>query len=141
MPDSYNALRARLEARHHRQRRNWWRVLLFVGGLALGVGLGLYLGWVAPARFTRVKPAALTESYQRDLTLMIAAAYEQDGDLPAAWQRLVALQKNDTRAWLLAITVDEVLNGDDERAIRQLVRLAGDAGIESPVITRYLAEP
>lgn len=121
--------------------RNWLRSLFWTTvGLALGLGLGLYLGWVAwPTEFTDASPSILEESYRRDYTLMIAHAYLLDGDLDAARRRLHSLDQEAPDRWLLSFTVDAILSGrDEETVIRPLVALAHDLGLESPALVPYL---
>jgi hypothetical protein len=116
------------------------RNILWVGiGLLFGVGLGLFLGWVAwPVEFTEADPTILEESYQRDYTVLIASTYALDGDLPAARRRLAALGKADSSAWLLDQVVAHILANENEVEIRHLVLLARDMGLSSPAMTPYL---
>lgn len=54
-------------------------------GLALGLGLGLLVGWVLwPVQYTNTAPAQLRQDYRTDYILMVAAAYRVEGDLEAA---------------------------------------------------------
>jgi hypothetical protein len=115
-------------------------LLIIVVGLALGIGLGLYLGWVAwPTEFTDANPAILQETYRQDYVRLIAAAYTADNNLPTA-QRRVANLGADGRDVVLAVTLDTILQGGDDVEIRQLVRLAADLGLSSPAMTPYLPE-
>ncbi len=108
-------------------------------GLLFGVGVGLFLGWVVwPTEFTEANPTILEASYQRDYTVMIAATYALDGDLPGARRRLATLGKADSSAWLLDQVVAHILENEDETEIRQLVLLAHDMGLSSPAMTPYL---
>jgi hypothetical protein len=108
-------------------------------GLVLGMALGLYLGWsVWPLEITDADPTILQEDYQRDYTLMIADAYWQDDDLAAAQQRLDSVNRQDPAGWLLSLTVDHILSGQDEGESLRLVRLARDLGLYSPAMDPYL---
>jgi hypothetical protein len=108
-------------------------------GLVLGIGLGLFLGWVAwPIEFSEADPTILEEDYQRDYALMIAAAYSLDQDLPTAQQRLNSLGRDDTGAWLLTVLIDQILVGGSEQEIRELVNLSSDLGLYSPAMEPYL---
>jgi hypothetical protein len=109
-------------------------------GLALGIGLGLYLGWVAwPTEFTDANPSVLQETYRHDYVRLIAAAYTADNSLPAAQQRVASLGNNGQDV-VMAVTLDTILQGGDEIEIRQLVRLAADLGLSSPAMAPYLPE-
>ncbi|MGH2538240.1 MAG: hypothetical protein ACRDHL_12655 [Candidatus Promineifilaceae bacterium] len=118
-------------------------LLSFAIGLLVGLGAGLFLGWVAwPIEVSEASPLALAASYQRDYTIMIAGAYAVEGDLAAAERRLASLAKPDTRAWLLSAAVDHILQGGDPAESRQLAELAAALGIESPALAPFLdAEP
>jgi hypothetical protein len=119
--------------------RSWLRVLgLLIIGLAVGAGLGLYLGWVAwPTEFTNANPSVLQERYQRDYILMIATVYSGDGDLAAARRRIDSLGENGHEA-LFSYTLDTILRAENEIEIRRLVRLAADIGLHSPAMDPYL---
>ena len=79
----------------------------------------------------------MQEEYKRDYVLMIAAAYEMENDLPLAQQRLAALGE-DSRDTLFAFVLDVILRNENEAEIRQLVRLAADLGLYSPVMEPFL---
>lgn len=114
--------------------------LLILLGLVLGAALGLYLGWVAwPTEFTNANPSVLQESYRQDYARMIADAYAADDNLAAARQRVERLGA-DGEAFLLSVTLDAILLGDNEAQIRRLVRLAADLGLSSPALTPFLPD-
>jgi hypothetical protein len=109
-------------------------------GLALGAGLGLFLGWVAwPIQFTNADPTVLEEGYQRDYTLMIAGAFALDGDLGRARQRLASLGKPDDEEWLVQVTVEHIVGRQEVTEIGHLVRLAAALGWQTPIMDPYLA--
>jgi hypothetical protein len=115
-------------------------LLIVIVGLALGAGLGLYLGWVAwPTEFTDANPAVLQDVYRHDYVRLTAAAYTVDDNLSAAQKRVASLG-DDGRDVVLAVTLDTILQGGDEAEIRQLVRLAAALGLESPAMVPYLPE-
>ncbi len=70
-----------------------FRPLIFVLiGLAVGAGLGLYIGWVAwPTEFSDATPVLLEDTYRQDYVLMVATAYAEDDNLPLAQQRINSL--------------------------------------------------
>jgi len=119
------------------------RILLWLAlGAVIGVAFGFLVGWVIwPIEFTEADPTVLEESYQRDYTIMIAAAYELDGDLVLARRRLASLGAGDSEDWLMTVTVDHILSQGDEGEIRQLAGLAGDLGLSSPLMAPYMTAP
>lgn len=57
--------------------------------LALGVGLGLFYGWVIqPAQVVDVTPASLRADYRNDYVLIVAEAFAGDQDAVLAAERL-----------------------------------------------------
>lgn len=108
-------------------------------GLAIGLGLGLYLGWQAfPTEYVNANPSYLADSYKWDYAHMIATAYAGEGDLNAAQVRLARLGE-DGEDILTAVMLDAILQQQNETEIRQLVNLAADLGIYSPAMDPYLS--
>jgi hypothetical protein len=109
-------------------------------GLLAGILLGMLVGWVLwPTQFTDADLTVLQESYRRDYTVMIATNYTLDGDLMGARQRLFQLGETDPEAWLLAITVETILQGTAAQDAAHLVRLCRDLGLYSPLMEPYLS--
>lgn len=119
------------------------RVVLWLGiGLVAGLGLGLYAGWVVwPLEINEADPSALEDDYQYDYTLMVAAAFWEEADLPAAERRIRSLGKADVPGWVAGVTVDHILSGEDELEIRQLASLAAALGAETPAMAPFLDSP
>jgi uncharacterized membrane protein YccC len=108
-------------------------------GLAIGVGLGLAVGWVFwPTQFTDANPAALEDRYRRDYVLLIADSYALDNNLAAAQQRIEDLGE-DGPQYVLQVLIEMILRQDDEGAVRRLARLANDIGQYTPAMDPYLA--
>jgi len=83
------SLRARAQARRTSASR---ALALIVLGLLLGLGGGLYYGWViAPVQYVDADPASLHQAFKDDYVLMIATAFAGDGDLEAARAQLATL--------------------------------------------------
>ena len=116
-----------------------FRPLIFVLiGLAVGVGLGLYIGWVAwPTEFSDATPMLLEDTYRQDYALMIATAYAEDDNLALAQQRINSLGA-DGEQFLLNTAVEMILQAEDETEIRQVVRLAAALDLYSPAMEPYL---
>ncbi len=67
-------------------------LVILVAALAVGIGLGLYLGWVvSPVQYVDTAPNTLQRAFKDDYILMIATAYAGDGDVAAARAQLDSL--------------------------------------------------
>lgn len=123
-----------------RERKSLLRSAFWIGlGLVVGIGAGLLVGWVLwPLEYTEADPSIMEDRYQRDYTLMIASAYSQDQDLIQARRRLHSLGMQDDEHWLLAVTVDHIVNGGNDVDNRHLVALAYDLGLYTSVMDPYL---
>ncbi|MCS7283342.1 MAG: hypothetical protein NZ769_08365 [Anaerolineae bacterium] len=108
-------------------------------GLALGLGLGLLVGWVLwPVQYTNTAPAQLRQDYRTDYILMVAAAYRVEGDPEAARGRLAQLDPEDPSRPLVELTEALIAQGGRPQDIRMLVRLAEALGAVTPPMTPYL---
>jgi hypothetical protein len=68
------------------------RWFLFSITLILGAVLGVLYGWVVkPVQQVGTTPASLRSDYQADFVLMVAEAYQVDGDLVQVVRRLAPL--------------------------------------------------
>jgi hypothetical protein len=114
-------------------------ILGFIGsGLVIGIGLGLFLGWVAwPTEFTDANPSVLAEAYKQDYVLMLAADYALTNDLPTARQKIATLGEGG-EDFLFSFTLDQILQGNDPAEIRWLAQLANDLGRYSPAMDPFL---
>ncbi len=64
----------------------------FMLAIAVGVGLGLFYGWVIrPVEYVDTSPNTLRIDYKSDYVLMVAEAYQAEGNLDKAIQRLTFL--------------------------------------------------
>lgn len=110
-------------------------------GLAIGVGLGLAVGWVFwPTEFTDANPTVLEDRYRRDYVQLIADSYALDNNLAAAQQHIDDLGE-DGPQYVLQVLIEMILRQDDEAAIRRLARLANDIGQYTPAMAPYLPTP
>jgi hypothetical protein len=68
------------------------RYIYFFGAILVGIGLGLYYGWVvSPVQFYDTTPGTLRIDYQADYVLMVAEAYAREQDAMLAVERLYLL--------------------------------------------------
>lgn len=78
-------------------------LIVILAGLAAGVGIGLYIGWVAaPVQYVDTAPNSLQRAFKDDYVLMIATAYAGDGNLQAARAQLAGLGIADPAAGVSA---------------------------------------
>lgn len=74
--------------------RRW---IFFLFSILLGVGIGLFFGWVVqPIEFTNTTYSSLRADFRTDYVLMTAETYTLEQSPPAALRRLTAL--SDTSA-------------------------------------------
>jgi len=110
--------------------------VLGVGGAtlasaALGVAIGLLITWVLwPVEFTNAAPAELRQLLKDDYVRMISAAYELDGDVATAKQRLTQLElANPTQTFNDLIAQEKQTSGDPAIA-DALIHLAQAVGLK-----------
>jgi hypothetical protein len=113
--------------------------LIFLATLTLGLGAGLYIGWVAaPVEDVDTSPQSLQTEYKDDYVLMIAAAYTQDQRAEAARARLAALGYNDL-APAIATTARRLITAQTPEAdLRRLAQLAAALNALPPDLQSYL---
>jgi hypothetical protein len=69
------------------------RWFFFLLTIAIGAAGGLYYGWmVKPVESFEASPANLRSDWKTDIVLMVAEAYEAEGDLTLAFRRLAMLE-------------------------------------------------
>jgi len=108
-------------------------LILLLAGLAAGVGLGLYIGWVAaPVQYINTEPASLQRAFKDDYVLMIATAYAGDGNLQSARTQLAGLGYNDPAAAVSAaaqhLAAAGLPDADQQRLAALAQALAAPAG-------------
>ncbi len=111
------------------------RLLWFIIGIALGIGLALLIGWqLLPVQRADSSPAMLRRDYQEEYLRLIAAAYQVDNDLALAQQRLAELPPDS----LVNLTERWIALGKSDAILLPLGRLARDLGVSTPAIQAYL---
>ena len=101
-------------------RNNWF----LLTGMVIGLGLGLLVSLLLnPVRFTNVAPHSLDEDSRNGYRLMVALAYQANGDLGRAQARLKLLA-DENPAYTLGAqaqrTLAETGNAETARALAQL---------------------
>lgn len=106
--------------------------------LAIGAGIGLYLGWAAfPATTGAAEADALAQRYKDDYTVMVAGGYLADRDLNAVADRLRLIGVTDAPAHVQAVTERAISNSINLEDIRDLVALAEALGRLTPAMEAY----
>jgi len=85
---------------------SFYRWLFFSLSIAIGVGLGLYYGWVvSPIEYVDTNLETLRADFRADYTLMVAEIYARDSDIQKATYWLSDLKNQPP-----SLTTLEVLN-------------------------------
>lgn len=115
--------------------RSSWMLLLTT--LVIGIGVGLYIGWVvSPVEYTDTAPASLAQSHKDDYVLMIATRYAGDGNLDTARAGLQSL--GSTEAGVAEVARRFIAAQKPESDIRRLVALSAGLGTLTPEMQPYL---
>jgi hypothetical protein len=94
-------------------------------GLLFGLGIGLLISIViSPVRYVETSPASLAEEYKDDYRWLIARAYQANGDLIRAGQRLALLGDASPQAALAAHAQRMLAAGESVEDARVLANLA-----------------
>jgi hypothetical protein len=109
-------------------------------GIAVGVVIGLYIGWVVdPVRVSDAAAAALDRRYLDDYTVMVANGFGADDDLNGAVERLRDIGIENAPFHVLEITERYITNSRDVADIRVLVVLyQAMSGRATPLMQPYL---
>lgn len=118
------------------QTRQW--LIGAAVGIAVGIALGVGIGWgLWPVTYTNTSPAALRADYRDEYVLMIATAYEVDGDRQAAHDRLALLDSAEPAAPVVDLAERLIEQGGRERDIVRLAELARALDTTAPRLMRY----
>ncbi len=112
------------------ERRGHWYLLT---GLVIGLAVGLLVSLLlSPVSYVDSEPSALTESLRNDYRQLIALAYQANGNIPRAQERLALLRDADPNR-ALAAQAQRMLGDspDDARALAMLA--AALSGFEAPI--------
>lgn len=115
------------------------RLLWFIVGIALGIGLALLIGWeLLPVQRANSSPAMLRRDYQEEYIRLTAAAYQVDGDLALAQKRLAVLQPYAYTMPLVEVTERWIQQGKPDTILIPLTQLAHALGVSTPAMQPYL---
>jgi hypothetical protein len=96
-------------------------------GLLIGLGLGLIYAWlIEPVEYIDTAPHSLSPAIKERYRGLISLAYQSDGDIGRARQRLALLQDTDAQDVLSAQAQQEVANHGSPQESQALALLAED---------------
>ncbi|MCU0465285.1 MAG: hypothetical protein MUF38_12045 [Anaerolineae bacterium] len=110
---------------------------LVLGGV-LGLGVGLYLGWVQfPVEFVNSPISALDPRYRDDYTVMVAQGFQADADGVGAVQRLRVLGVENVPEYVFQQAERYITNSRSPQEIQALIALSEGLGRTSPLFDPY----
>lgn len=99
----------------------------------------MVIGWrLWPVTYTNTSPTALREDYRDEYVLMIATAYEVEGDQKRARERLALLDSEEPSAPVVRLGQRLIEQGGSEEDIARLARLARALDATTPTLMPYL---
>jgi hypothetical protein len=115
-------------------------VLSVLLGVVVGAIIGLLIGWeIAPVQYTDTRMVNLSRRYKDDYTVMVAAAFQVDGDINEAIRRLQPLGVPNIPLYVRDVTeryISESGTGN-EADIRNLVVLSRQLGYFTPPMQAF----
>jgi hypothetical protein len=111
---------------------------LVLVGLVVGAALGLLTGWILwPVQYTNTAPAQLRQDYRNDYILMVAAAYQVEGNLEGAQTRLALLDPEEPARPVVELAEALTAGGGWSGDVAMLARLADALRAATPAMTSY----
>lgn len=121
------------------QARRW--IVQGVIGAVMGLVLGFLIGWwILPVEYTNTPPSVLRRDYRDEYIVMVATAYEVEGDLDRACERLRALDPDDPAAPVVELAERLAATGRDSEDLARLARLAQALDAITPLLMPYLED-
>ena len=117
------------------QRWGMWAAIGAVMGLALGFAAGW---WLWPVQYTNTAPNVLRQDYHDDYVVMVATAYEVEGNLEQARERLKLLDPEEPAAPVIKLAERLLEVSGSAEDVTHLARLAWALGATTPTLTPYL---
>ena len=115
-------------------------LIAIVLGLAVGIGIGLTVGWIFPLTTVKTLPSSLSLDWQGDWILMTAQAFSLDGDLDLAKQRLTLLGTGDLGKRVAQRGEQAMTEGLPPNYIGALARLAAALEVRTEALSPYLSK-
>ena len=117
-------------------------VMQAIIGILLGVAAGFAIGWwFWPVQYTNTAPNVLRRDYRDDYILMIATAYEVEGDsLEQAQERLMLLDPENPAAPVIELAERLIDTDGRKEDITHLAHLALALGTTTPKLDPHLED-
>jgi hypothetical protein len=117
--------------------RGW--IIQALVGVVVGLALGFGVGWgLWPNEPADASPAALRWDYQENYVIMVATAYEVEGNLTLAYQRLALLDSENPSIPVVRLGERLVAAGASDEDISRLAHLAWAMDAITPPLVPYL---
>lgn len=117
------------------------RLAFFLGGIILGVGLAVLIGWVLlPLQEQDVSPDTMRADYHAEYVRLVAVAYRAEGDLVVAERRLRELDGTPFATPLVDLAELWIDAGRAPDLVVPLAELAQAFGVDTPAMAPYLQE-
>ena len=111
-----------------------WGTRVIVG-VVVGLALGFAIGWwLWPVQYTNTEPGVLRQDYRDDYIIMVATAYEAEGSLELARERLSLLDPEEPSVPVVELAERLVEAGGAAEDIERLTRLAWALGALTPTL-------
>ena len=108
-------------------------------GVVIGLVLALAIGWwLWPVQYTNTAPDVLRQDYHDDYVVMVATAYEVDGDLEQVRTCLELLDPEEPTVPLVELAERLVQANGSREDITRLANLAQALGALSPALVPYV---
>ncbi len=115
------------------------RLLGFLGGVLLGVGAAMLIGWVLfPIQGQEVAPSSMRADYRAEYVRLVAETYGANGDLAAAEDRLRELDQGSFTAPLVAVAEQWIADGRSDALVVPLAELAAAFNVDTLSMQPYL---
>ena len=117
------------------------RLLFFLGGIVLGIGLAVLIGWVLlPLQPQDVSPDSMRDDYQAEYVRLVAVTYRAEEDPAVAEQRLRELDGTPFTAPLVDLAEVWIDAGRSPDLVAPLAELARALGVDTPAMAPYLQD-
>lgn len=113
-------------------------VISLLIGLALGVGIGLYAGWVQfPVEYVNSPMTDLSPRFKDEYTVLVATGYAADRDLEGAVERLRRIGVPNIPVYVQDTTERYITTSGKVNDIRALVAFAEGLDRLTPIMEPY----